>query len=157
MEVHRAPKWPIRPPVAGLPTPLHSASGRPIVSITLYVPCNAGHRSGLRTCVADAEDPARASDAALRAELDDARRQLAEARAELRTQRCELDRIGRERDQAVAALAFERRRLITLLERAPAFIAVARGPGHVIEYFNEAFHELSGRRALLGKPMIEAF
>ena len=107
--------------------------------------------------MADAEDPAGAIVAALRAELDDARRELVETRAELRAQHCELDRVGRERDQAIAALAFERHRLVALLEKAPAFIAVARGPSHVIEYFNEVFHEVSGRRPLLGKSMIEAF
>jgi signal transduction histidine kinase/CheY-like chemotaxis protein len=101
-------------------------------------------------CVADAEDAAEAIVAGLRAELADARRQLAEARDQV-------DRVTRQRDETFAALAFERCRLTSLLDEAPAFIAIVRGPDHVIEYVNGAFLELAGGRALLGKPVIEAF
>ena len=87
-------------------------------------------------CVADAEDRAGPIVADLRAELE---------------------RVTRERDDAVAALAFERSRLTTLLATAPAFIAITRGPRHVIEYCNETFNVISERRAMLGKAMIEAF
>ena len=105
--------------------------------------------------MADAHDPA-AILAALRAELDDARRQLDEARAQNEAQRCRLDRVTEERDRLIGALAFERSRLSRLLVKAPVVVAVLRGPSHVIEFANEAFIEVSGGRELVGKPMIEA-
>jgi signal transduction histidine kinase/ActR/RegA family two-component response regulator len=71
--------------------------------------------------------------------------------------RRELDRVAQERDAAVRALEFERHRLAGLLEKAPAFIAVVRGPAHVFEYANEAFYEISGRRELVGVAMRDAF
>src|SRR5262249_36280588 len=77
--------------------------------------------------------------------------------ATLATLRAELDEARRERDAAVAALAFERRRIVGLLESAPAFIAITRGPDHVIEFANGAFHEVSGHRPVLGKAMLDAF
>jgi PAS domain S-box-containing protein len=86
--------------------------------------------------VADAHDPAAAIIATLRAELD---------------------RVTHERDEALRSLAFERGRLTALLEKAPACIAIVRGPTHVIEFANEAFYELSGRKELIGKPLFEAF
>jgi PAS domain S-box-containing protein len=59
---------------------------------------------------------------------------------------------AREREQLIASLDFERRRLGLLLEKAPAFIVVMRGDDHVIELANEAFYEMVGRRELIGKP-----
>ena len=58
----------------------------------------------------------------------------------------------------VASLDHERRRLGTLLEKAPAFIAVVRGKEHVFELANEAYSQLTGRRNLdlIGKPVLEA-
>jgi PAS domain S-box-containing protein len=63
---------------------------------------------------------------------------------------------AREREGLVASLEHERRRLGTLLERAPAFIAVVRGKDHVFELVNEAYGEVTGRRDLIGKPLVEA-
>jgi PAS domain S-box-containing protein len=63
---------------------------------------------------------------------------------------------AREREQLIASLDFERRRLGLLLEKAPAFIVVLRGDHHVIELANEAFYELVGRRELIGKPALVA-
>jgi PAS domain S-box-containing protein len=62
----------------------------------------------------------------------------------------------RERERLIASLDHERRRLGTLLEKAPAFIAVLRGREHVFELANEAYFDLTGRRELIGKPVIEA-
>jgi signal transduction histidine kinase/CheY-like chemotaxis protein len=105
--------------------------------------------------VADAHDSA-ATIAALRAELDEARRELDESRARDQAHRHQLDRITEERDGLVRALAYERRRLSGLLEKAPAIVAVVRGPAHVIDFANAAFHAGSGGREIVGKPMIEA-
>jgi PAS domain S-box-containing protein len=74
-----------------------------------------------------------------------------EARAKL-----EAERARGERERLISSLEFERRRLGTLLENAPAFIAVARGKDHVIELVNEAFHDIVGQRDLIGKPAVEA-
>ncbi len=63
---------------------------------------------------------------------------------------------SRERERLIASLEFERRRLGTLLEKAPAFIAVLRGKDHIFELANEAYYDLTGRRELIGKPVIEA-
>ncbi|HEX8387167.1 MAG TPA: PAS domain-containing protein, partial [Rubricoccaceae bacterium] len=41
-------------------------------------------------------------------------------------------------------------------DRAPAFIAVLRGPAHVFEYTNQAYLQLVGFRDLLGRPAREA-
>ncbi len=60
-----------------------------------------------------------------------------------------------EREHLIASLEFERRRLGILLEKAPAFIVVVRGKDHVIEFANEAFYAMVGRRELVGKPAPE--
>ncbi len=67
-------------------------------------------------------------------------------------------RIRAEREAAAALrkVDFERQRLGTLLEKAPAFIAVMRGPDHVFELANQACHAIVGPRALIGRPVVEA-
>jgi PAS domain S-box-containing protein len=75
----------------------------------------------------------------------------------MNAQRRELERVTGERDDAMRALGFERTRLVALLQKAPATVAVVRGPTHVFEFANEAFCELSGRHDVVGKPMIEVF
>jgi signal transduction histidine kinase/CheY-like chemotaxis protein len=91
-----------------------------------------------------AEDRDRAGDAetALRAELAETRRQL-----ELATERA---------GALEACLVFERRRLGTLLEKAPAFMVVVRGERHIIELVNEAFYDVLGKRDVVGKAAREA-
>src|SRR5262245_58060614 len=107
--------------------------------------------------MADVQDHEAATIATLRAELDEARRQLAKARDRAEVLCHQLDRAEQERDAALAALAFERTRLAALLEHAPAFIAVVRGPTYVFEFANAAFREEAGRDDLVGKSMVEAF
>ena len=107
--------------------------------------------------MADVREPEAATIATLRAELDEARRRLAEARDQAEAQQRRLDGLAQERDAALAALAFERRRFAALLEKVPAFMAITRGPAHVFEFANATFHQLSGPRPLLGKTMLEAF
>ena len=62
----------------------------------------------------------------------------------------------RERELLTGSLEFERRRLGNLLQNAPAFIAVVRGPQHVFELVNEAYYDLVGTRDLLGRPLVDA-
>jgi PAS domain S-box-containing protein len=50
----------------------------------------------------------------------------------------------------------EAERLRRLFDRAPSFMAVLRGPGHVFEMMNSAYHQLVGHRDLVGKPVREA-
>ena len=47
----------------------------------------------------------------------------------------------------------ERTRLFELLEQAPAFMAVLRGPDHIIERTNALYQELIGGRPVTGKPV----
>ncbi len=64
---------------------------------------------------------------------------------------------AQERERLIGSLEFERRRLGTLLDKAPAFMAVLRGKEHVIELVNEAYAALMGQgRMLVGKPLMEA-
>ncbi len=63
---------------------------------------------------------------------------------------------AREREQLVASLEHERRRIGTLLEKAPAFMAVVRGKDHVFELANPAFCELTGRHDLIGRTVLDA-
>jgi PAS domain S-box-containing protein len=53
-------------------------------------------------------------------------------------------------------LELERSRLAQIFERAPAFIAVVRGPDHVFESANPQYRELVGHRDIVGKPVREA-
>ncbi|HSR97349.1 MAG TPA: ATP-binding protein [Kofleriaceae bacterium] len=81
--------------------------------------------------------------AALREELAEARRKL---------------ELAEDRATALEnCLAFERRRLGVLLEKAPAFIVVLRGSKHVIELANEGIYAIAGQRDVIGKPAREAF
>ncbi len=54
------------------------------------------------------------------------------------------------------AIRRERTRLVELFDRAPAFMAVLRGPNHVFEAANAAYLTLTGRDDLVGKPLLEA-
>ncbi|MDB5698437.1 MAG: hypothetical protein JWN69_1241 [Alphaproteobacteria bacterium] len=50
----------------------------------------------------------------------------------------------------------ERDRLRELLEQAPGFVGMSRGPEHRIEFVNAAFRELLGSRDFVGRPSAEA-
>ncbi len=62
---------------------------------------------------------------------------------------------ARERERLVMSLEYERKRLGTLLEKAPAFISVTRGKDHVFELVNEAHSDLTGRRDLIGDSVAD--
>ena len=62
----------------------------------------------------------------------------------------------RERDRLVHALEVERARLAYVFRQAPTFLAVLRGPDHVFELVNDAYHQLVGYRDLVGRPVRDA-
>ncbi len=53
--------------------------------------------------------------------------------------------------QSLAEAEAQRVRLHALITQAPALIASLVGPQHVVELVNESFHEMFGRRELVGK------
>jgi signal transduction histidine kinase len=61
-----------------------------------------------------------------------------------------------ERDRLFDELRVERARLEYVFQRAPAFLAVVRGPDHVFELANDAYYGVVGHRELVGKPVREA-
>lgn len=61
-----------------------------------------------------------------------------------------------EREELLKQLDFERRRLATIFQNAPAFAAILRGPLHVYELANPAYLQLVGHRDIIGKPLLEA-
>ena len=54
------------------------------------------------------------------------------------------------------ALVSERSRLRHLVQQAPGFVAVGRGPEHIFELANTAYYNLVGHRDILGKPVRQA-
>ncbi|WP_337174584.1 ATP-binding protein [Paludisphaera sp.] len=63
----------------------------------------------------------------------------------------------RERERLLLTLRHERARLETFLKEAPAFICILRGPDHVFELANRRYYDLVGDRAIIGRPVREAF
>jgi signal transduction histidine kinase len=54
-------------------------------------------------------------------------------------------------------LALERGRLEQVFRHAPSFLAIVRGPDHVLEIANDTFFDFIGRgREILGKPFFES-
>ena len=60
-----------------------------------------------------------------------------------------------QRDLLLSQVQSERTRLAEAFSHSPAFIGILNGPEHHIEYFNERFYQLVGRRGLAGKPVRE--
>lgn len=61
-----------------------------------------------------------------------------------------------DRSTLGAALKAERAKLASIIEQAPAFMAVLRGPDHVFELANERYLEIVGGRDIIGKPISQA-
>ena len=59
--------------------------------------------------------------------------------------------------RANAHLAAEGERLRELFRQAPGFMCVLRGPDHVFELANDAYHRLVGARELIGRSVQDAF
>lgn len=62
----------------------------------------------------------------------------------------------RQREEARARAERAESQLRDIFERAPAFLAVLRGPDYTFEYANQAYYELVGHRDLIGRPVFEA-
>ena len=58
-----------------------------------------------------------------------------------------------QRDLLLAQVEFERTRLGEAFAQSPAFMAILNGPEHQIEFANERYFQLVGRRGLVGKPL----
>jgi PAS domain S-box-containing protein len=63
---------------------------------------------------------------------------------------------ARRVQEANYSLDAERQHLRRLFEQAPGFVAVLAGPTHVFELVNQAYGQLIGYRAVIGKPVREA-
>lgn len=50
----------------------------------------------------------------------------------------------------------EREHFLNLFRQAPGFVAIVRGPEHVVDMVNESFYQLVGHRDIIGKPLREA-
>jgi signal transduction histidine kinase len=61
-----------------------------------------------------------------------------------------------DRERLMGALEVERSRLAEVFHRAPSFIVVFRGPEHVYDFVNDAYYQLVGHRAIIGKPLLVA-
>jgi PAS domain S-box-containing protein len=61
-----------------------------------------------------------------------------------------------QRDLLLSQVQSERARLAEAFMHSPAFIGILHGPDHQIEFFNDRFYQLVGRRGLAGKPVREA-
>ncbi|HEY3319845.1 MAG TPA: PAS domain S-box protein [Planctomycetota bacterium] len=61
-----------------------------------------------------------------------------------------------ERRRAEEALRQSESRLTEIIQRAPSFMAVMRGPDHIFELANNHYYEVVGRHDILGKKLVEA-
>jgi len=62
----------------------------------------------------------------------------------------------RERGRLLAQAQSTAATLQLWFEQAPGFVALLRGPTHVIELANRAYYQLVGHRALVGRPLWDA-
>ena len=58
-----------------------------------------------------------------------------------------------QRDLLLSQVQSERTRLGEAFEKSPAFMGILNGPEHHVEYFNERFYQLVGRRGFVGKTV----
>ena len=61
-----------------------------------------------------------------------------------------------QRDLLMSQVQSERTRLAEAFSHSPAFIALLNGTDHRIEFLNDRFYQLVGRRGLVGKTVREA-
>ncbi|MHB1224176.1 MAG: ATP-binding protein [Gemmatimonadaceae bacterium] len=61
-----------------------------------------------------------------------------------------------DRERLLGALRVEQSRLAAVFEQAPTFLAVLRGPTHVVTRINDAYQRLVGHRDIVGRPLAEA-
>jgi PAS domain S-box-containing protein len=65
-------------------------------------------------------------------------------------------RLAKVRREADEVLREESLRVLRLLEQAPSFICVLRGPTHVFEFANAAYRRIVGEREIIGRTVREA-
>lgn len=61
-----------------------------------------------------------------------------------------------ERQALLLAVETEKKKLESVFERAPAFMAILRGKNHVFEMVNSTYYQLVGHRDIIGKAVLEA-
>ena len=61
-----------------------------------------------------------------------------------------------QRDLLLRQVQSERSRLAVAFAQSPALIGILNGPDHHVEFFNDRFHQLVGRRGLVGKTVRDA-
>lgn len=61
-----------------------------------------------------------------------------------------------EREKLLRQVKAERKQMLDVFQHAPSFMAIMRGPDHVIERVNKLFQQLIGDREIIGKPVREA-
>jgi len=59
-------------------------------------------------------------------------------------------------EEANRLLDKDREHLLNLFRQAPGFVAIVRGPQHVVDVVNESFYQLVGHRDIIGKSIKEA-
>ncbi|MCW1915709.1 PAS domain-containing protein [Luteolibacter sp. GHJ8] len=64
-------------------------------------------------------------------------------------------RAEEKREEFIRMIEADRANLAAVVEKSPAFIAVLRGPDHILEVANEKYYELIGRTAQTGRPIRE--
>ncbi|TDU81493.1 PAS domain S-box-containing protein [Prosthecobacter fusiformis] len=62
-----------------------------------------------------------------------------------------------ERERFLRTIEVEKANLAAVVEKAPAFICVLRGPEHVFELANEDYYRLAGRRDIIGRTVRAVF
>jgi two-component system CheB/CheR fusion protein len=80
----------------------------------------------------------------------------AEAAERTRALSSQSQRPPTEREGLLRQLENERAKLAAIIEQAPAFICMLRGPQHVFELANERYHEMVGKGDIIGKPVCKA-
>lgn len=71
------------------------------------------------------------------------------------------DFTGKKRDEEarnmlMRELETEKRKLVDVFERAPAFIAILHGQMHIFDMINSSYYQLVGHREIIGKSVREA-
>ncbi|GEP40946.1 PAS domain-containing protein [Brevifollis gellanilyticus] len=64
--------------------------------------------------------------------------------------------VAKEREQFIRTIETEKANLAAVVEQAPAFICILRGPDHIFELANDGYYRLVGRRNLIGLRVREA-
>ncbi len=90
-------------------------------------------------------------------ELETNNEELQATNEELETTNDELRARTAELQELTAMLESERLRLSEMVELAPFYIMVLRGPGLTVEAFNPRFTHLFGDRVVQGRPLSEIF